>query len=52
MLRCPFGHPIDLEDPLTVRTIKFKDEDDEEDTMYSCGKCRVVFTIEEEDFGR
>jgi len=48
--RCPNGHTYNLEDPLTVGTIRFKDEDDEEDTLYYCGKCRVVFYVEEHDF--
>lgn len=49
-MKCPLGHTYDIEDSATVGTIDFKDENGEEERLYFCRKCKVVFHVDEEDF--
>jgi hypothetical protein len=47
-MKCPNGHPVDIDDPGTVGHIDVKDEEGEEERLYWCHRCKVVFVFEPE----
>jgi hypothetical protein len=49
-MKCPVGHTWDIEDPATFSHIDIKDENGEEERLYICGVCKVVFIVDEDSF--